>query len=360
MANETTANIDAIRGYIKKNDKKLIMQTLNSLDFFKDLSAGVMRNLLTDVHLNKMTVEAGVRPLNTTIEAEKSKRVWTRRTITPCFGMKIFNVIPEELRETFMSEMMAPGAKREPFAAWAWAREFEKLASEINDNFYNQEYKADAAAWASGTVYNSGDVVFFADDNIYYKANATTVAGESPSTTPAKWDDVDNQVMYDGPGTIIADEITATNITPVVTGALDNTNAYDKVMLVWDSIPEKDKNRKLELHCAFVVVEDIIAHHNTKFGSGNSIGGYDLDTNKPFILKGTANRLTIKPASWMAGSGRTVVIAPGNIKVGTNQNHEFNNVSKVVETLHGYKSVAKFALASQIADLESIWVNDQA
>ena len=358
MANEVTVNIDAIRGYIQKNDRKLIGQTLNALDIFNDLREGVMRNVLTETHLNKMTVEDGVRPLDTTIETEKSKRVWTRRTITPRFGMKIFHVIPEELRETFMSEMLAPGAKREPFAAWAWAREFEKLGQEINDNFYLQEYKADSADWSSSATYAAGDVVKFND--VFYKANATTAAGESPSTTPAKWDDVDNKVMYDGPGTIIAAEITAGNLTPVVTGAIDNTNAYDQFMAVWNTIPEAHKNKRPVVYASYDVVEDLIEHHNTKFGSGKGVSGADLDTNKPFVLKGTAARLTVIPTSWMAGSQRLIFTRRGNIKVATNQTREFNGVSKLIETLHGYKAVAKFALASQIADLEAIWVNDQA
>lgn len=46
--------------------------------------------------------------------------------------------------------------------------------------------------WDSATVYTSGQQVYFSATTggvgNFYEANATTAAGESPSTTPAKWD----------------------------------------------------------------------------------------------------------------------------------------------------------------------------
>ena len=61
----------------------------------------------------------------------------------------------------------------------------------------------DATAWDADTVYTSGDIVSIDtgtesnEDEKIYQANDTTVAGESPLTTPAKWDLLaDNNTFY--------------------------------------------------------------------------------------------------------------------------------------------------------------------
>ena len=98
----------------------------------------------------------------------------------------------------------------------------EKVAGYIRHRYdYDQVFKAvqpyadgtafveddrvywDATAWDAGTVYNSGDIVSIDtgteanEDEKIYQANDTTVAGESPLTTPAKWDFLaDNNTFY--------------------------------------------------------------------------------------------------------------------------------------------------------------------
>ncbi len=352
-------DISAIKGYIEKHDKKLIMQMLNGLDFLMDLP-GVRRNVRTEVSLNKMVTEEGARPLNTAIESVKSKRSWTKRKLTPRYGMKIFQVDIQEERETFQSEMLAPNAIREPFAAWKWRREFEKLHSELNDNFYLSKYHNDPSDWDNATAYSSGDLVYFND--IVYEANQATLAAESPTTHQAKWDDVDNKVIFDGPGTIIANEILATNLSPIVTGAYDDTDAYDAYMTQWDAIPEAHKNNKgrgLKALASFDSVKDLVTHHNSKFGTGQGIGGTDLEEGKEFTLKGTGGRLKVKPVTWMKDSRRIMITDPMNLIPGIDATSDLNKVGKIVETLHGYKAIMNFMLTFQIADLQMLYVNDQ-
>jgi hypothetical protein len=61
----------------------------------------------------------------------------------------------------------------------------------------------------------------------------------------------------------------------------------------------------------------------------------------------------------MGASRRTIITRPGNLVFGTDQVSNLNKIGKVVETLHGYRTVTKFTLAHQIRDLEFISVNDQ-
>lgn len=46
-----------------------------------------------------------------------------------------------------------------------------------------------ATTWNATAIYSANDLVEF--NGTIYQANATTVAGESPDTTPAKWDAID-------------------------------------------------------------------------------------------------------------------------------------------------------------------------
>lgn len=50
------------------------------------------------------------------------------------------------------------------------------------------ERRAYRPVWDAAAGYAAGEEVFFEDDETYYAANAVTSAGESPATTPAKWD----------------------------------------------------------------------------------------------------------------------------------------------------------------------------
>jgi len=67
-------DISAIKGYLKKSDKVLIQQMLNGLDVMNDLP-GSRRNVKTITQLNKMTVDPGVRPLNTGVKEAKGEAV---------------------------------------------------------------------------------------------------------------------------------------------------------------------------------------------------------------------------------------------------------------------------------------------
>jgi hypothetical protein len=74
-------------------------------------------------------------------------------------------------------------------------------------------------AWVATTIYNSGDVISIDTGTLpeegekIYQANDTTVAGESPLTTPAKWD-------------LLADNNTFYTCTAASTGNLPTNTSY--------------------------------------------------------------------------------------------------------------------------------------
>lgn len=79
-----------------------------------------------------------------------------------------------------------------------------------------QRYYRDA--WSSGSTYASGAEVWYDDTGsggttaAYYRANATTSAGQSPVTTPAKWgliSDLDTYIAYAQTGQTVLGQVRA-------------------------------------------------------------------------------------------------------------------------------------------------------
>jgi len=359
MATPAATDVEAIAKWAGKYDRTMIMQMLNGLDVFRDLT--VDRNVSRyGKLLPKFTAEAGLRPLDTNVEENgRKERTFGGRKLFVYDCMKLFKVIPEDLRESFLADMLQPGARREPFAQWFWSREMEKLASEINDNFYDSEYHADAADYSAAATYTAGDYIKFTDDN-YYKCVTNTSAGESPTTHAAKWEQVNDTVCFNGPGKIIADEITASNITPITTGAIteDATDgAFDQLREMYTSMTTAHKSKRGAALVSHSVFEKYIASELAKFGS--SVANASMGNGRKYIY-GTNNRWELRPCSWITGERIIMDLENKNLRVGTSISGDRGpRIGKVVETVHGYKTSAKFLLGFEISDLESLYVNDQ-
>lgn len=361
MATNPATDISAIKGYIEKHDKNLIKQHLNGLDIAIDPDIQVLRNVREPRALDKMTVDKGARPLNTSIETAKGGRKWSKRLLTPRGGMKIIKMVPEELRETWMSEMLDVNAKEVPFANWVWAQEFAKLQEEINDNFFDSEYHEEPDNFNPASTYPVGALVYF-NEIIYRNVSAgTTTAGESPATAPAKWADVDNSVICDGPNTIIKEAIANEGLlTAGSGGSFDEETAYEAIMDMWSVIPEAHKRLGMVASVSYGTAQDFAINVNKLFGTGAGIGGVDIEEGKRVKVKGTGGRLTIAPKTWMGGSSRIIMTPAGNGVLGMNQVSDVNKVGKIVDTLHGYRAIVKWLIGFQYRDLEVLYVNDQA
>lgn len=353
VANTT---LDAIVKYAGQFDKKMIMQVLNGLDIAKDVN--VHNNVsLHGKLLPKLTVTKGIRPLSTSVETRAgSQRSLGARKLYVYEGMKIIDFIPEEVRESYLSDMVKPGAIEMPLAQYFWEAEMAKIASEINDSIYMADYNGDAAAFDSGAAYAVGDYMYFGDYADYYKCTTITTAGQSPLTHPAKWTEVNASVISTGFGTIIANEITASNLTAVVTGALSNSNALDKVELMFNDMTEARRKKGGIFYMAPDKFRNYVKHEQTVFTSQNTPESGD---GEKFVY-GSEKKWRIMPATWLAGSGRVIATQKENLAFGTNVLTDQTKVAKTIETLHGNRSVVKWLQGCEIADLEAITVNDQA
>lgn len=355
-----TSDISAIKGYLEKYQKQLIGGLFNHFSFANDSDIMTMRNLRTPTNLYKYSASKGARRLNTSIEDPKDKGKWSGRKISPYTVMKIMQFIPEELRESFMSEELSVNAKNIPFQQFVNEEEFRALANEIEESFYNSVY-ADVVDYDAAATYDPEDDDYVMFNDIIYKCVTATTAGESPLSASAKWSDADAEVLLDGIGTIITKELALGNLTAHTTGALDETDAYEGVKDFWKSQSQAFRIKGTTvLYTGVDMAEDIMERQNTLYGSGKGIANADVEEGKPFFFKNTNKRLLIKPAQWMGTSRRLIMTKPKNLIFGTDQLSEMNKIGKTVDTLHGFKAIVKFILSCQIADLEVLKVNNQS
>jgi hypothetical protein len=352
------STFDAVAKFIGNNDKKLISQALNGLDFAQQVR--VIRNAsLNGTGLQKMTIAKGIRNLNTDVNSRSgAHRAYTGRKLLVYPGMKIIDVIPEEVYNTFLSDMMAPGVKEIPFAQWLWENEFKKISQEINDNIYLSDYQGNAALFNGASVYAVNSYISFGTELDIYKCVTLTVAGESPLTAPAKWTLVNDSIISTGWGKIIANEIAGGGITGanlITTGALTNANAMDKVELMIDGMTVAHRNlggtiRMSPVSYAKYLKQEkatFTAALDQKMGDGTkTVYGYP--------------KWQLEQCSWMGTSSRLIATQKDNLAFGTNVESDLTKAGKVIETLHGYTTVVKWIQGCEIADLETLYVNDQA
>lgn len=355
-----TTEVAAIAKWAGMYSKKFLNQMLNGLDIYKDLAVDRMVSRKGKL-LPKFTAQGGLRPLNTNVNSRGGiERNWSGRNLFVYDAMKIFTIIPEDLIESFQSDMVAPGALNIPFAQWVWQKEMEKLASEINDNFYYADYAGNAPAFDAAAVYtysaSTPQYVTFGDLQDIYKLLSTTTAGQSPSTHPAKWLKVNASAITNGIGTIIADEIAAGNLSVVsaASGSVTSSNIISKIEAMYKSMTVPHRNAggivrlSPDLYMKYLdnTKTEYPEFYNKESGDGK------------LYVWGSGKKWEIRECTWMGNSQRIIMTQFDNLIVGTNI-AATPGITKTVETLHGYDAVAKFLIGSEIADLENLYVNDQ-
>ena len=368
MANQVTTpahrpnnDLTAISNYAGSYSQALIAQLLNGLDITSALK--VIYNLKAPLNLTKLIVKGGIRPLDTAVDkASKPGRVWSKRTITPRVGMKLFSVVPEELRETWMSEMLDPNAVDVPFADWVWQQEFAKLQEEINDNVALMQYHGDAPDFDATLVYHAGDYVVYGVNRLIYKVVSTTVAGQTPDSNPALFTDVTTISICDGPLTILNKAIAAGDIKPrqiIATGTIDNTNAVAKLRSIYLGAPVVLRNKQTEMFISYDLFEAYKTNYDNTYGKPHGNILYVEDQASIYLYQ-SSGKCQLVPCTWLQGSSRVVMTLPDNWLMGTNLLSDMSGLGKMIPTLHGFAAICKFILAFEFADTEVIYCNDQA
>lgn len=357
-------DIAAIEGYAGKYYQKIIRKIMSKLDIATDIK--LLRNVTAPKNLWGFDATEGLRPLDYNVEdTNKGNGSFTARKIVPEIAMRIIKIIPEELRDTFFSEVLSENATDLPseFAEYFWDQIIKTIYAEINNNCYFGVSPDSISAFNSATVYTVGQRMKFSTTEgvEYFEALSTTTAGETPLSAPAKWKNVNNKCLAEGFGTIIAKEIAATKLTNVtITGALTVANILDAVDgAMWDAIPDEVKEVGVKFYMSKATYAKRVKALRAKKEAGSTFTDSEFEDSKREITD-SEGKGTIVPVSWMRGSGRVIWTIDDNLVMGTNQLPGANPFGNFVKGLQHYRTIMKIILCFQICDLRYIGVNDIA
>jgi hypothetical protein len=357
-------DISAISGYAGKFYPQIIRRIFANLDIVKDVN--LLRNVTAPRNLWGFNVTDGLRPLDINIEdTNKSNGSFTNRKITPEIVMRILKIIPEELRDTFFSEVLSENAKDLPaeFAEYFWNEIGKSIAAEINNNVYFGVSASTIADFNPAIVYTAGQRMKYktTEGMEYFQAAQTTIAGDTPISAPSKWTNINNKCLAQGFGTIIAKEITDGKFLNVTsTGAITQADALTQIDgAMWSGIPDEVKAAGVTFLMSQATYDKRVKKLRALKEAGSSFTDSEFENSKREILDSEGKGI-IKPVTWMRGSGRVIWTIDKNLVMGTNQLPGANPFGPFIPNLQSYKTIMKLILCFQIADLRYAGSNDIA
>jgi hypothetical protein len=156
--------------------------------------------------------------------------------------------------------------------------------------------------------------------------------------------------IADGWGKTIADLITATTLTPVVTGAITDVNGVDKFELMVTNVPTWMREKGFVIYCSYAKFDNFRKNYRTAFN-------FQFDKNAEGRYKMDNLNVEIRPVAWMGTSSRLIATLENNLVFGT-------DVERVQVAASQRRNIIEVRLmmpvGTQIQDLEAIFVNDQA
>lgn len=357
-----SADLSAIANYAGKYEKRLFATLFNSMDVLKDIT--LIPNLKSKLQMTKLKVTDGPRPYTGDYNAKSGDLQFLPHALEVDRWQRDVNIHPDDFRGTFLEEYMGSGSnpnnKKIPFAQYVWKKVIGRLAADINDRVaFHGLKKSTFAAYNSANTYVSGDRVYATVNNQvrYFIANQAVAAGESPSTTPAKWDDKTVEAITPGFKQLISDAITASSISEVAIGTIDNSTvfAYAAFTALWRSLPEAYRKNGATIYCSFTDAELLMDDLEDKVAKFTRM---DV-SGEIFYLPKTYRKAIIKPCTWMNNSRRIIVTPKANLLAGTDKQSDLNTISTIEQHYHIEASMSGL-LGFQVRDWDAMVINDQA
>lgn len=375
----SAADVSAITAFAANNQKQLISTLINGLDIANDIM--VQPNVKNKIPMPKLKVGNGFRPYNGAEQFKINDLKYTDRFLEVQVGKRELRIDPEEFRPTYLAWNTRTGAsaaqKEIPFAEFMWDQVIKNVQREINDETaYKGFDKSTAVAYDAEETYAPGDVILFATATNnpnglldYYLNVTSTSAGESPTTHPAKWREVNARAVVPGLESHILAGITASEIAPVTTGAISATagvaiTAFNKLFRAF-SAPYKSHGIVISASYTDyeLLLDDLLNAYNKYTMADLTNGGMPY-----LVLPNSGGKCVVKPATWL-GSSRRLIAGPSmpgdvarhmNLYMGTELLSDANSISIKDTELWTLKAGIKAALGFQIQDVEAIKVGDQA
>ncbi|HEY3403882.1 MAG TPA: hypothetical protein VGK59_10875 [Ohtaekwangia sp.] len=374
------ADLTAITAYAANKQADIIGQTINGMDIAGDVM--VMPGVKNKVPMPKLKVGKGFRPYSGDEEFRVKKFKYTDRYLEVKVGKYEFRIDPEDYMNTYLAWVNSAGSDATktdiPFAEFLFNEVIAEVQSELNDETAYKGFDSSATAdfnpASTYTAASAAKVKFApaADNPLavkeYFMCIVNTSAGESPDTHPAKWQNVTARAVTPGLESLILAGITASEISPVATGAITATEgvaltAFNKLFRAWSS---PYRNKGIIISCSQTDMDYLIDDILTKYSKYTR---EDL-SNAPYIYLPNSNKKCIvKVATWL-GTSRRLISGPSvagdvngrhkNLYMGTDLESDISTLSVMKTELWRLKAGLKARVGFQIQDMESIKVGDQS
>ena len=297
-----TPDLSAITSSFVEFGGKIFRKHINQLDL-ADQGILVYKNVKTPIVLPKVSVSGGPRPYRAQDDTTTPVAI-TDRVLTVRQSKWDFDIDPEKWRNTYLAKWK-PGAP--DFADFIMETVAQEYLAAINDQ----------------TVYLG-----------VYNAAGTTAAA-----------------IADGFGTIIANEITATNLVPVTTSAITNpATAGAAVAAMTAAAPVWMRTAGYRILCSYAVFDFYAAYYATTFQyqmTPDELGKYRINNQNAFL----------QPVSWLGTSGRLIATVDDNLIMGTD-GEEVEVAASMRRNIIEVREM--MPIGFQIADLDAIKVSTQA
>lgn len=372
----TAENLAGLTTYAEMNQMQLIASLINGLDIANDVM--VHPNVKNKIPMPKLRIGNGFRPYAVGEEYKGGDAVYTNRFLEVKVGKREFYLDPEAYRSTYLIWQTSPGAdatrRSIPYEQFFWNEVVKSLVREINDEVAFHGFDGSATAdYNAGTAYNVGDRIRYANttDNPlsvkdWWECIATTTAGQTPNTHPAKWQNVTARAVAIGIKTRIADGITASEISPVATGAITSTagvaiTAFKKLYRAYEPAY---KNNGIIISASYTDFELLLDDLSDKYKAVKD----NVDAKGFLMLPDCNNKCVVKPASWL-GTSRRLIASPVfmdgqnpkhmNLFMGTDLLSDLNGIDTYKKGF-GLWAGIKAAIGFNYQDANAIKVGDQA
>lgn len=359
-------DVSLIAGYAGDHKGELLRRMVLGMEVAKHVT--ILPNVKDQTPLISLAVTKGLRPYTLTPTFE-SELQYKKRTLTTGLGKKEFLIDPQLYRNTYLSKYMDPAAnsKRIPFEQFANETIIQEFGNEINEAvpFFGLD-KSRFSLLVAANVNTAGSLVYVdttASQRDYYRVVTTTIANDTPTSAPAKFEKINGRAVADGLQIHITEAISASTLTPVTTGAINNSVAtttgvevckkvyraldpgYRKeVVMAYMSFDSFDKvNDAIEEKMKYVVTDP-----STEQVMENAV--YVPGTNRKLIAVG---------CGWMGSSARIIVTPKSNVIMGCDLLSDANTINTNAQ-LWGTEMGLLFNPGINFALMDAVRVNDQA
>lgn len=369
-------DVAAITAFADEHKRDIINTLVNDLDIAKDIT--VIPNVKNSVPLTRLLVNDGVRPYSTTHEPRPNALNFTDRTLTTRTGKRDMRIDYRAFKATHLAWRTRPGnaANKDfndmDFAPYVWMKVAEGVKRELNDQtaYFGFDRLTGVTAYSAATVYTAGNRVTFTGTSgvqEWFEATATTVAGESPDTTPAKWLNVSARAVAPGLKTFI-DAAIAASFPVTATGAVTNAaTALAANQLLFRSFTPAYKNNGVIIHGSYTDYEfllDALANR-TQYISADT---KELLSMGLLPVPETGGKCFFKPATWL-GTSRRLIAEPiilengnaygANLVMGTDLLSDATDI-EVIKDVYALNVGMSFDIGFQIQDLAALRLGNQA